>query len=394
MKATASPIFVRIVKSSYRIFVPPLRHGLPSAISAFEFFEVINAMQCPKVFGKFRKRAVMRRLMSHLAQFSSISKQGEFLCTQGLAYLLQNPDARGRFADHISKLVHRTVSSDLNWRTEVRQQDGGRCDLQASADGSPLIKIEAKLDAPFGKGQLSSYVADLQKWPGNGLLLVLVPRRRAEETIASMSNTFALTGSGPWQLRDPRDCLVAVIYWEEVLESLGVVGSEPFSSDLAQFHAMYRVLNGYDIEPITSDSELLKWREKEGAFMSLVDRSTRRLTQHHQVLPFGYEGEPNSYQRRYICRPPGTEQSCFSVGVRDPFVGHMTPIWLRFHRDTPKYSVIRDRLFASSLSQRLIESGGHIWIPLDVPLKVDGERQIDSLVEQAKRIIEVAYQPQ
>ena len=31
----------------------------------------------------------VRRLLSHLAQFSSFSNQGELLCTQGLAYLLR-----------------------------------------------------------------------------------------------------------------------------------------------------------------------------------------------------------------------------------------------------------------------------------------------------------------
>jgi len=335
----------------------------------------------------------MRRLMSHLAQFSSISKQGELLCTQGLAHLLQNPDARRRFGEHISNLVCRTVDTDLTWQTEVRQQDGGRCDLQVSAGGKPIIKIEAKLDAPFGEGQLSSYVADLQKWSDGGLLLVLVPRRRTDETIVSVSRAFDLIGNGPWQLGDPPNCLLAVIYWEDVLEDLGIVGSEPFSGDLAQFRAMYRVLNGYDIEPLTSDSELLRWREKEEVFINLVDRVTRHLTQRDKVYPMGYEGDPNNYQRRYVCRPLGTDESCFSVGVRDPFAGHMTPIWFRFHRVTPKYSIIHERLFASSLSPSLIESGGHVWMPLDVPLNVDGELQIDSLVEQAERVIEVAYQP-
>ena len=38
-----------------------------------------------------------QRLLSHLAQFSSFSKQGELLCTQGLTYLLENPDARAAF---------------------------------------------------------------------------------------------------------------------------------------------------------------------------------------------------------------------------------------------------------------------------------------------------------
>jgi hypothetical protein len=42
-----------------------------------------------------------------------------------------------------------------------------------------LVKVEGKLGAPLGEGQLRSYVADLQKCSDTGLLLVPVPRRRA-----------------------------------------------------------------------------------------------------------------------------------------------------------------------------------------------------------------------
>ncbi|MGM5056098.1 PD-(D/E)XK nuclease family protein [Rhizobium sp. 814_E9_N1_1] len=335
----------------------------------------------------------MRRLMSHLAQFSSLSKQGELLCTQGLAYLLQNPDARKSFGDHISKTVGRTISSDLTWRAEARQKDGARPDLEGcTADGKLVVKIEAKLGAAFGEGQLSSYHGDLQESSDSGTLLVLVPHYRVAAMKASVSSACALTEDSPWQLGLTSDFSVAVIDWEGVLVALRDVRSEPFLSDLAQFEAMYRVLNGYDIEPLRSVSELLAWREREEVFVNLVDRVTRRL-QRNRVLPMSHEKEPNDYQRRYVCRLLGDEQPCFSLGVRDPFAGHKTPIWLRFHRLTPKFSVIRERLVASGLSQRITECGGHIWIHLDVPLNADGERLVESLLEQAQRVIEVAYQP-
>lgn len=334
----------------------------------------------------------MRRLMSHLAQFSSLSKQGELLCTQGLAYLLQNPDARKSFGDHISKAAGRTVNSNLTWRAEARQKDGARPDLEGcTADGKLVVKIEAKLGAAFGEGQLSSYLGDLQESSDSGLLLVLVPRYRAVAMKASVSSASALTGDGPWQLGATSDFSVAVIDWEGVLDALGAVRSELFRGDLAQFQAMYRVLKGYDIEPLGSVSELLAWRKREELFVNLVDRVTRRLAQQSRVLPMGKD--PDDYQRRYVCLPLGAEQPCFSVGVRDPFAGHTTPIWLRFNSGTPKFSIIRERLVTSGLSQRLIECGGHIWIHLDVPLNADGERLVDSLVEQAERVIEVAYQP-
>jgi hypothetical protein len=105
------------------------------------------------------------------------------------------------------------------------------------------------------------------------------------------------------------------------------------------------------------------------------------------------EKGPPSYQRRYVCRLFDTKESCFSIGIRDPFDGYKTPIWLRFHRRTGGFTVIRDRLLASFPSRELVESGGHVWVPLDVLLNVDGERQVDSLIKQAERIVEVAYRP-
>ena len=176
---------------------------------------------------------------------------------------------------YISRLTGRTVESGLTWRAEVRQRDHGRPDLEAcTVDGKPVAKIEGKLGAALGEGQLTSYLDDLKERSGSGLLLVLVPRHRTEEmttSVPSACRPFALNGNGPWQPVDASDLSVAVICWEEILEAMGTVCSEPFGGDLAQFQAMYRVLIGDDIEPITSDAEVLAWREKEGVYVNLVD---------------------------------------------------------------------------------------------------------------------------
>ena len=52
---------------------------------------------------------------------------------------------------------------------------------------------------------------------------------------------------------------------------------------------MYRVMIGDDIEPFRSKEELRAWREREGVFVTLVDRVTRSLsaTREPKVLPMG-----------------------------------------------------------------------------------------------------------
>lgn len=322
----------------------------------------------------------MRRLMTHLAQFSSFSKQGEVLSTRGLEYLLENTEARAAFAAYISTRVGVTVSHDLTWRAEVGQQDRARPDLEACAtDGKPMVKVEAKLGAPFGKGQLQSYASDLQNRAGGGLLLVLVPLHRMNEANECVSAAIAL---------DTANCRTTVLSWDEVLDELGSVPSDPFRCDLAQFKAMYRALNGDDIEPLPSSEAVRAWRERENVFVNYADRATRVLTGADKLLPMTFAKKNRTYHR-YVCLPIGTQKPYFSIEVRDPFAGYDTPVWMRFHKVTPMFSIIRDRLRASGAPNRLVESGGHVWVPLDVPLNADVGSVVASLVEQSEQVLKV-----
>lgn len=337
----------------------------------------------------------MRRLLTHLAQFSSFARQGELLCTQSLAHFLQDADARAAFSAFVSQRMGMDVPSELEWRAEVRQDDLGRPDLEGrTGDGAGLVKVEAKLSAALGSGQLRSYVNDLNARCQQGVLLVLVPRRRAGEAAKVVSEAFNVSGEGPWQIAGTSLCGVAVIAWEEVLEALRTVRTQPFQSDLEQFEAMFKGLNGDVIEPFETAEELQD-PEREEKLVKLVDRVTRLLAVDGRVMPMGDDQDGNkvAYRRRYICPPLLDERPCFSVGVRHPFAGYKTPIWLRFNRTTPKFTLIRDRLTAASpTSDRMVESGGHVWIPIDVPIQTEGGVLIESLLDQIRRVIQVAYE--
>ena len=62
---------------------------------------------------------------------------------------------------------------------------------------------------------------------------------------------------------------------------------------------------------------------------------------------------------------------------------------MRFHKDTSEFRVIRQRIAASKLDW--LESGGHVWIPLDAPLEVAGERMVEALVAQAEEVVRVVW---
>lgn len=338
----------------------------------------------------------MDRILGHLAQFGSFAKQGELLCTQGLAFLLRNRNGERAFTELISLATDCPVSPGLTWWAESRQLDGGRPDLEGrSASGVPIVKVETKLGAQLGDGQLDSYLAALCQGVGVqvGVLLVIVPRTRREHIADCMCTQLTLTGTAPWRIaRGEVQLYAAVVSWEEVFEALAASSSGTFADDVAQLSAMYRVLNGDDMEPLTSDEQVLAWRNREAWWETLIDLATRQLTPPGgSILPIGTEGGAQPYRRRYVCRRLSQVDSCYSIGIRDPFRQHHTPVWLRFHKSTGHFAEIAGRLERSVLGAEAVRSRGHLWFPLEVPLHSDRETMIGALVAQVQRILTAAY---
>ncbi len=332
----------------------------------------------------------MIKLMGHLANFASFSKQGEFLCTQSLFYLLKDADAKTVFSSFLEGVIGSSISRKLLWRTEHRQSDGCRPDIEGyHENGISVIKIEAKLDAKFGKRQLKSYMSELLIQNIPCCLIALIPQNRRKEAIDYISSQFSFQGEGPWQVQNTS---VAVITWEEVFQIFETVKNQEFSADLVQLCSLYRVLNGDDMEPLTTDEEVLLWREKERWWEKLIDLTTRKLTSPvEKILPMSTEKTAEPYCRRYICRNINEVESCYSVGTRDPFQNYRTPIWLRFHKRTGYFAEISEQLIQSSYGLKVVRSGKHIWYPLEVPQNASREVMINSLVMQVKDIISVAY---
>ena len=336
----------------------------------------------------------MDRLLGHLAQFGSFSQQGELLCTQGLAYLLGDTEGEQAFTGWISSATGHSLSPGLSWQAEPRQEDRGRPDLEGrNAEGQPVVKIEAKLAALFSLEQLESYVSAICADGQGGTLLILVPKSRLVEITGYVSALFKIPGPGPWLItRGAVEIPCAVVTWEDLLEELSTVSSERFQDDLSQFRAMYRVF--YGMEPITDDKQVLAWRDQEAWWETLVGHATRALTApDDRVLPFGVDGGAQPYRRRYVCRLVSQVSSCYSVGTRDPFQNHCTPIWLRFHSGTGHFIEMAGRLERSALWAKAVRSQGHLWFPLEVPLNSDREAMTGALVAQVQRIVAVAYPP-
>jgi hypothetical protein len=231
-------------------------------------------------------------------------------------------------------------------------------------------------------------------------MLILVPKARSTEAAKVTAAAFGQSGSGPWQLTDEHPSgivVIAVISWDELFAALRVGKVERFHLELEQLEAMYHELRSDFIAPLASDEDLRQWRSCETDFAKLVDQVTRCLTEQHRIYPMRLESleqvspelEPGEYHMRYVCSSVDDAASCYSIGVRDSFAEWVTPIWMRFHRDTGNFKLICQRIESSNL--RSIVSGGHIWIPLDVQRNVSGEQMIEALVEKAQEVLCVAY---
>lgn len=332
----------------------------------------------------------MDRLLGHLAQFSSFFRQGELLCTQGLSYLLK--DRERAFLEAVATATGHHVKPGLEWRAESRQTDGGRPDLEGrDADHIPRLKVEAKLGAPFGRGQLDSYVRALSASGHGGTLLVLVPEKRLREIAAGIIQSFQLQGPGPWLVtREAIGIPCAVMSWEDLFEALSVVQSEYFRHDLAQLIAMYRVFNGDDMEPITTDEQVLSWREREDWWRNLVDVVSRQLAEDTpKLLPTSRKATV-SYFMRYVGPVVPNSETYYSIGVRDPFQNFQTPLWLRINRKTGHFAKIVEELERAGLRSNAVLSRGNLWFPLEVPRSATRDEMVTSLVDQAKRIVDVA----
>lgn len=342
-----------------------------------------------------------KTLLGYLAQFGAFSTQSELLCTQGLAHLLEkHPCAGSAMAEKVTQATGVAINESLTWIPEALQKDGGKPDLEArTGNGTPLVKIEAKLGAAFGAGQFRSYWNDLRNRNGSeGALLVLVPAARLDEAAKAVADALCLEGTGPWRVRGGHRHAVATLAWEELFDALGKCQDEMSGFELEQLREMYRVLSGDYVAPLADIKDLLEWRERTADFISLVDKATRRLTTKPSVYPMGTEPVSNTpqemeelgYRRRYVCRHLGDIETCFSIGVRDPFANTITPIWMRFRKDTGSFERIKKRIKAASINYE--KSGGHIWIPMNVEIDKSAEEMIQSLVEQAQKIMRVAYQ--
>ena len=163
---------------------------------------------------------------------------------------------------------------------------------------------------------------------------------------------------------------------------------------------MYLALSGDHLTALASEDIQKQWKAHESEYHHLVDQLTRRLSEGERTLPFRDEiiaettgtDKPSSYRLRYVCPFFNLKGTCFSIGVREPFVNYSSPIWMRFHWQTPNFEIVQSRIKLSDVDW--IESNGHLWLPLEERLGEQFNKQLDYLYDKVVSISDIVDLPQ
>ena len=171
-----------------------------------------------------------------------------------------------------------------------------------------------------------------------------------------------------------------------MLGVLGDVEDEHLKSDVTQLRGLYLTLSGLEIAPVTR-AELVSWRDREADFVRWVEQATRRFfTAPKPVFPLSDE---RGFHRRYVY--PGDVNGVwpeFSVGVREPFAPHTTPVWLRVSRRSPLFAEMYTRLMARH--PETVESEGHLWVPIEVTEDIAGDAPVDHIEAAIRQTFGIA----
>ncbi len=277
------------------------------------------------------------------------------------------------------------------WAPEVSHADRGRVDLEGQLDyRTPVVEIEAKLDAALDPAQLLSYASHVASGAAaDPVLAVLVPSYRREEATKIIDATFGSDVPGLPAPGLARAVATAVISWEEVFEALDGVLSGSQACDAVQLRGMYATFTGDFRVPAGGSL----WQEHEAEFVALVDRASRRLFDAATAV-FPMSLEPSrvggyGYRRRYAPSQVSRE-TALSIGVRDAFDGHTTPIWLRYHCKTPAFRVALRNLRSSRYAAELVPGTPHTWLPLPILAGRGADEAVDDLVRQVEVIDSIA----
>ncbi len=137
-----------------------------------------------------------------------------------------------------------------------------------------------------------------------------------------------------------------------------------------------------------------EWEDREADLHRLVKDVTAQpqFRGPGRLLPTQHERELAFFSRYIPGAPPDSNSKCYcSVGVAGGLASAGgTPFWLRYHKETPDFQTISERIMASRYAPDARGNQGHIWLPLHVSLDRSGAVIIEELTAKIEEIRAVA----
>jgi hypothetical protein len=179
--------------------------------------------------------------------------------------------------------------------------------------------------------------------------------------------------------------------WDEAIRDLQE--PEALAGDLVQLRAMCTTLGGLVIAPLGDAAQGPAWRGRKEDLRQIVDEVTRRFIPPGQRFPIG--NEPGYEDRRYFPGGDAAPHTSCSLGIGSRFADKGAgPFWMRYHRQTPGFPVVKARLDASRFAAEIRTDDGHIWLPVAASPDSPGPELVALLAAQVDAIVNAASSPE
>ncbi len=344
-------------------------------------------------------------LLSELA--TRLSSHPENVATEALCYLLGQAGCRSAMKTFLAT-TGQDLPDNLSYRTQAWSKDTAIPDLVGcNSEGMERLIIEAKFWAGLTPNQPVTYLKRLPE-DGLGILLVLAPSLRLPtlwDKLANRCTEADLTldppvEAGPefrYSRRGPNHVL-ALVSWRAVLAEFGrsaeQAGMSALLSDIDQLRGLCERMDGEAFLPLTDADLAPAFGRRIQQFADLVDATVAELVSNHGVDTKGLTtgGKQATYGRYFI-----TNGIALFLGLSPSYWARYgeTPLWVQVYERIPEKSWtasdrIREKLkrLYSDRPSFLMELEGQCNVAIDLPIGVDQQDVIESIIEQIKRIAE------
>lgn len=333
-----------------------------------------------------------KTMLAHIVP--KLTNQGENTATDALLYLLwKYPIASKAFISYVSKLGT-PLSDKLKFNAQIGLAGRAIPDIIGTDENNQLmLVVESKFWAPLTEKQPVVYLNHLPSG-GEGVLLFIAPSSRFPTLWRELFQRCKDNGlSVDKAIVQPDGCCVAkidsvkmlgMVSWESVLsflrqelESNGVIEGV---YEVSQLEGLCERLDGEALHPLQIQDIQPGSDIRIEHYHTLVNDLVGILIEKGYASTKGYRRTSNAdYYKRYTTLF-GIVNWCIEYNGVHWTDFQTTPIWLSVH--STSHPIERLNPLRAEIPSRLFEDKGRIIIPLKLPLGVERDVILKSLVQQ------------